>query len=356
MAALDDPTEVRVALGRRPASPAATTGAAEALSFAQARESPCLSCETSPCCRYLPVYHFQVANLVELDYAVYLLNFRRIVLGLSAAGEWAVYFRQPCRFLRLDDGMCTLHDSPEQPSICRHYNPYSCWYRKVLSSDAHEEFVLVDRARLAWITERLMFDDQRNLVATPEWAEILAAFAGMPVEDVEAEAEAAGHVNGWHAVTVTPAPPSPEVRRWSDPAVSDPCTGCSANCCTTIVFPAALPGTAAQLDYLRFCLGFPGVELGLDADGWSLVVHTTCRHLDGGRCGLYGDPARPIRCSHYDALRCDYKVRFGGAESEGFLRVPLEQFAALAEAFAFDENGQPLGVPAFEALRMALRG
>jgi hypothetical protein len=360
LAVVDDPTEVRVALGR--------TGAADALSFEQARQSPCLSCETSPCCRYLPVYHFNVTNLVELDYAIYLLNFRRIVLGLAASGEWAVYYRQPCRFLRLDDGMCSLHDMPEQPSICRHYNPYSCWYRKVLADNTHDEFVLVDRARLAWITERLTFDDQRNLVAAPEWAEIVAAFAGMPVEDVEAEDGAAEDVaeqdraggararaNGWRPVSLTSAPPVSGARRWSEAAVSDPCTGCSAYCCTTLVFPAAVPTTAAQLDYMGFCLGFPGVELGVDEDGWSLVVHTSCRHLDDGRCGLYGAPTRPIRCSHYDALRCDYRAHFREPEPSGFLRVPLERFAALAEAFAFDRDGQPVGVPGFADLHAALR-
>src|SRR5205085_3603400 len=113
-------------------------------------------------------------------------------------------------------------------------------------------------------------------------------------------------------------------------------TGCSAYCCSTLVFPAAVPNSAAQLDYLRFCLGFPGVEVGVDEDGWNLVVHTTCRHLEGGRCGIYGEPSRPIRCSHYDALRCDYKVRFREPDPEAFLRVPLARFPALAEAFAFD--------------------
>jgi hypothetical protein len=300
------------------------------------------------------VYHLQVSNLVELDYASYLLNFRHIVLGLAATGEWAVYFRQPCRFLDLEDSTCTLHDSPEQPSICRHYNPYSCWYRKVLAGDVHEEFVLEDRARLAWITERLMFDDQRNLVATPEWADIVAAFAGMPVEDVEHEPDP--HVgNGWRPVELTAEPTVVAARRWSDAVVNDPCTGCSAYCCSTLVFPAAVPNSAAQLDYLRFCLGFPGVELGVDEDSWNLVVHTSCRHFEGGRCGIYGEPSRPIRCSHYDALRCDYKVRFREPDPEAFLRVPLARFPALAEAFAFDETGQPVGVPGFADLHAALR-
>jgi len=356
MAVTDDRAEVRVTLGR--ANPAGAE--AGALSFEQARQSPCLSCETSPCCRYLPVYHFQVTNLVELDYALYLLNFRHIVLGLAASGEWAVYYRQPCRFLDLEGSLCTLHDLPEQPSICRHYNPYSCWYRKVLAGPAHEEFVLLDRARLAWVTERLLFDDQRNLMGTPEWSDIVAAFSAMPVEDVESEPDpqrAEPSPNGWRPVDLAAGPRGPSAaHRWSDLAVSDPCTGCAAYCCSTLVFPAAVPGSAAQLDYLRFCLGFSGVELGVDEDGWNLVVHTTCRHADGDRCGIYGQPTRPIRCSHYDALRCDYKARFREPDPDGFLRVPLERFAALAEAFTFDDNGQPTSVPAFEVLRSALRG
>lgn len=78
-------------------------------------------------------------------------------------------------------------------------------------------------------------------------------------------------------------------------AIQNPCTGGAAYCCKTLVFPHGFPTTASNLDYYRFCLGFPGVELGISDAGWSLIVKTTCRHLtEDNRCGVYGQASRPL--------------------------------------------------------------
>ena len=78
-----------------------------------------------------------------------------------------------------------------------------------------------------------------------------------------------------------------------DPEVSDPCTGCGAWCCKTLVFNRGLPGDASQLEFLRYCLGFPGVEVGVAADSWAVIVRTTCRHLEDNRCSVFGTDERP---------------------------------------------------------------
>ena len=121
--------------------------------------------------------------------------------------------------------------------------------------------------------------------------------------------------------------------------LADPCSGCAAHCCTAVVFPHAIPTTRAGLDYLRFCLGFPGIEVGVGDDTWSLIVRTRCRHLVGTRCSVYGTAERPLLCGYYDAGRCSYRAHFGQARPAGFLRVTLAEFRRSRSASRFDELG-----------------
>src|SRR5262245_58129303 len=128
------------------------------LSLDQAKESPCATCSGAPCCTYLPLHHFRIDNISQLDHAMYVLNFDRIELGLTASGDWGVYYRYPCRFLDRERYLCRLHDTPEQPRICVHYNPYSCWYKKHLAYPS-DDFLRIDRRRMAFIASRVQFDE-----------------------------------------------------------------------------------------------------------------------------------------------------------------------------------------------------
>src|SRR4051812_29338273 len=119
------------------------------LSLREARESPCMTCATSPCCTHVPLHTFQIRTLRDLDHAIYLLNFERIVLGLAPSGEWSVYYKYPCRFLdRSNPGnyLCTIHATPLQPQICVNYSPFTCWYKRALTPGLSGEFLTVDRA------------------------------------------------------------------------------------------------------------------------------------------------------------------------------------------------------------------
>jgi hypothetical protein len=118
-----------------------------------------------------------------------------------------------------------------------------------------------------------------------------------------------------------------------------------------LVFPTDVPATRSNLDFLRFALGFPGIELGIADGAWSLVVRTTCRHLTGNRCAVYGRPERPRLCTYYDAWKCTYTVHFGLPRPAGFLRVRLEEFPMLAECFRFDQHGTVTQLMPVEAIR-----
>lgn len=309
---------------------------ARRLSLAEARRSPCMTCSTSPCCTHLPIHSFTMTTLMDLDNARYLLNFDNISLGLSATGEWSVYYAQACRFLDTHDSTCTIHATPRQPNICVTYNPYSCWYRRAFS-EPEDDFAWFDRPSLDRLAERLVFDDLRRIVEVPAWDRLVAEAAPPPAapEQRSAVFVTLGTTRLRHQSAAQEEVPA---RTFDD--LRAPCAGCAAYCCTTLVFPKPPPTTNVQLDYWRFCLGFPGVEAGIGEEGWSLIVSTTCRHLtEDNQCSLYGQPERPMRCDYYDAWKCTYKPRLGPAAQPGFRRLGLTEFDAYLGGLAFDHAG-----------------
>jgi|HigsolmetaAR201D_1030396.scaffolds.fasta_scaffold15603_2 hypothetical protein len=315
------------------------TGAHEPVRYPR-RSSPCLTCPTSPCCTYLPLHTFQVTTMVELDHAAYLLNFDRIELGLSASGTWTVAYRQACRHLDPVDRSCRVHGTPEQPQICARYNPHHCWYKRVLTSPTSPDHIRLDRRRFEQLVAHLEFDDGGDLVACPPWAELVELLAD-PIVEPPLDAGAARSVPPPDAVPVQFVDP-PRRRRGDDlftyAEVGNPCDGCAAHCCTKLLFPYPVPAARSNLDHLRFCLGFPGVSVSVADGAWSLVVDTTCRHLDGGRCAVHGQPERPDLCTYYDEWTCAYRVQFGDHPAAA-PRARGEQWELLVSCFRFDAEG-----------------
>jgi hypothetical protein len=326
---------------------------ARGLSFAEAVSSPCASCDDAPCCTYLPLRTFDVKTLMDLDYVRFLLNFDGVVIGLTSSGTWSAYLHRACGFLDPQSHACTVHGTAEQPSVCRHYNPYTCWYRPAMDPVVSPDFVFVDRGRLAALLPLVAFDARRTIESMPTWATMQELFAAMPVDVPASPAPAADDaMTGWEAeVRTGRSPRALQVRAAADPQATSPCDGCSAHCCDTITFPLTTPTSMASLDYLRFGLGFPGVELGLSDSGWMLAVKTRCRHLVDGRCGVYGQPERPLTCSYYDANHCTVKVNYGTTRPAAYLRLRLEHLSWFEELVQVDELGAVVGLPTTQEAR-----
>jgi Fe-S-cluster containining protein len=334
---------------------------ARTLDFAAALESPCATCQTAPCCTYLPLFRFRVDTLMQLDHARYLLNFDRIELGLSASGDWSVYYRYPCRQLDRTTFQCTVHDTEAQPDICKNFNPHSCWYKRSLRAPVTEAFLRIDRPRLEFILERVTLDEERNVVSVPDWESMSAAFREMPADAQRTPDEQIGHdpvLARWREQIISPGllvrrqPAAPPPVSYHE--LDEPCVDCGASCCSTLVFPHGYPTTRGNLDYLRFVLGFPGIEVGVHDAGWSIVVKTQCRFLVGNRCGVFGKPERPLLCRYYDAHSCAYKVHFEQPRPQGYVRVRHEDFEAMARLFQFDATGAVVALPPADAVRASL--
>ncbi|MEM7659101.1 MAG: hypothetical protein AAF399_23470 [Bacteroidota bacterium] len=320
--------------------------------FRKALQSPCLSCSTSPCCTHLPLNTFQVRNLMELDHAIYLLNFDRIELGITADGNWSAYYTYPCRFLDRQSFHCTIHEQPEQPNICANYNPYSCWYKKSFTKSLTPDFLRLDRERLAHMLPLLEFDEHGNLTRIPAWDTLSEEISALPLSPGKAFEEYADDPalqQNWE----TKSEGSGQ-QTFSAKELSKPCMTCQAYCCKTLIFPQNVPVTYANLDYFKFSLGFPGIELGVSDEGWSIVLKTTCRHLKDDRCSVYGKEERPLLCQYYDEWKCTYKVHFGNPHPKDFLRLKLGHFDQLLETITFDENGHVSSLPSMREVKQYL--
>ena len=320
-------------------------------------EPPCLSCESSPCCTHLMLSDFQMKTLMDVDYAIFLLNFEGIVLGLGQDWKMDVYLYQPCGFLDVPSGLCTVHNTALQPAVCTHYNGHTCGYRTRMDVNRHqvdEVRPLVDAARMQWLAGQMVFDEERLISARPEWPDVIEGFGAIPIQRRPLPVSDPDPVyEEWRSVVLTgkPSEREPSVHRFADAEVTSPCEGCGAWCCKVLVFNRGLPGEASQVEFMRYCAGFPSVEIGVAADGWAVLVHTTCRHLDGNRCSVFGQPDRPLKCGYYDALACGYRGHFGIPQPGDIVRVKRPQFEALAASLAFDELGRVVAIPPLDLIR-----
>lgn len=334
------------------------------MSYSESLQSPCSSCTTVACCTHLPLHTFQVANLGNLSFAQYLLNFEHLRLGLNSSGEWSTYYVYPCSLLNQSTLKCTVHATPEQPQICSHYNPYQCWYRSALTQASTDSFMLIDRSRLERLTTMLVFDEFRNIVHFPSWQELVAALSGLsdddspaydaPIPDLPYDAWAASLASeeGPPLVRSARAATGEGAEMWQSAAeLNNPCSGCSAPCCDTIVFPQSLPTAASTMDFYRFCLGYPGVELTVTEQSWALAVKTRCRHFRDGRCAIYGQPDRPLFCTFYDEWKCTFASEYGVSRPAGTVRLRLDDFAALASSVTVGDNGVIVGLAPVDDLR-----
>ena len=318
------------------------------LSWAEARQSPCMSCPQSYCCTHVPIHQFEVRKVVHVDLAGYLLNFEGVVLGLDDDYRVTVYLNQPCRHLDTDSGLCRVHGTDLQPGVCSHYPAHDCQARRRMADGNDPEEVLLDRARFDWLAAQLYFDDFRHLVAGPEWPATVEGLSAIPLGRHPAPNPPPDPaLTEWQEVVLGRKAPTERGRAVSyrDPAVQNPCSVCAAYCCQVLVFNQVVPTTVADLDRIRYLLGFPSIELAVAEGDWSILVHTRCRHLDGARCGVYGQPERPLKCSAIPEIGCEYRPMLSDYDPDRQIRFTADTFPVLQNALAYGADGTVLAIP-----------
>ena len=183
------------------------------LTYREALEPPCSSCPTSPCCTYLLLGDFRLETLLDIDHAVYLSNFDGIYLGLDRERKVDIYFHQPCGYLDVPSGLCTVHNTPVQPAVCVQYNAHVCGYRHRMTADVDLERPHLDARRVGWLAEHTVFDDDRRVVGLPEWEEMLDAFRTMPLTRTPAQAPDPDPImEEWRSIVLSEKGPDGDTR------------------------------------------------------------------------------------------------------------------------------------------------
>jgi hypothetical protein len=313
------------------------------LDYHEAINSPCESCTSSPCCSLFQLDLVTVSNLMELDTINYYLNFNNIEICLSLNGEWTVYYSYPCRFFDKEKSICTLHATPQKPGICVNYNPHQCFYKKAKNTnqDGQQGLIWINRERMDFIMTQVSFDDDRNLLDVPEKEKLYQDISRIPYQDPK-RVDTPGEDNAvieWKqsVLSNTKITNGGCVKSYFD--FQYPCQDCDSYCCKSLVFPYPIPSTYGSLDYIRYALGFPGVELGISDSQWYIILKTACSHLEGNQCTIYEKPERPLTCKYYSSMQCFHKAWFSQSKPNGFMRVGFEEFKGLLETFKFDEFG-----------------
>lgn len=306
------------------------------MQLSQARTIPCTGCHT-PCCTFLPLHDFYITDHATLDYALYLIGFSNIEFSLVGNNLWRVHYRMRCKNLDKKN-QCVVHDTPEKPSVCRNYDPFQCFYVKAFGPSDNPAYVRFDRARFLIYVDALVFDEHRNIASYPDMTHFLDQLPPFVEESIPPVEINFGQ--------------SRENERVRASFFDNPCGDCSSYCCQSLSFPRGPVHTYAELDYLRFCLGFPGVELSLNAQmQWSVMIRTRCSQLTKEKlCALYGSDMRPQVCTLYDQNACAYRARFATRENPQELRVHMNDLISIREASSFLQSGEQAQLPSFEEI------
>ena len=326
------------------------------LGLNDALQHPCSDCSAG-CCIYVPLRDFVVRELTELDYARYLLNFDRIEITLHASGLWRAHYVQPCRYLDLDSLRCRVHGTDRQPLTCKSFNAWQCSYKRIYDAPENGEAIRLDARRLDAYAAMLEFDGYRRIVAGPDMDTLRAELPPL-LEPDWPSAPRSTVLERWIQETQA-GTEDPQPVEYGFQKRPDPCTDCSAWCCTRLSFPQTAPSVEANLEYLRFLVGFDGIELGFSPEGWTAVVRTQCRHrvidaLGNGRCGVYGQPERPLACQTYQAASCAYKSRFGRPRPASYLRIDGESLDGILALYRVDEQGTIRSHPEYHQVHSAV--
>ena len=133
---------------------------------------PCEEC-SAPCCRYLLIPHKAPNTWMELDFIRYMLNFPKINVTVSKAGDWGILFQQDCTYYDPKKQKCKVHNTPEQPKTCAYFNPYQCNYRLNLENKEPFSIYTLNREKFDHWVQFIKFNEDGTIVEAPNYEKSL---------------------------------------------------------------------------------------------------------------------------------------------------------------------------------------
>jgi hypothetical protein len=138
-----------------------------------------------------------------------------------------------------------------------------------------------------------------------------------------------------------------------DEAIASPCRSCDVLFCCCYLPLQVLPiRNLMELDYVRYLLGFPRLEVGFSMNGqWSVYYAMPCRHFDSDTrlCRVHGTSEKPRTCTAYNEHDCWYYRAISG-DSKGFLRFDRHRLEQLLPLIDFDRERNVASVPAWSQM------
>jgi len=301
------------------------------LNYDEALASPCEACKPSVCCYFLQLDSIKSQKLLDLDKINFYLNFPNLDICLTPAWEWLVYYNYPCQYYDTNEFNCLIHNKPQQPGVCVNYNPYNCYYKQLKKTRDNlcREMIWINRERMDFLMSEIVFDEDRLISEIPGTEKVLEAMSRIPYklpDRVEAPEQEKTHTSNELVVK-------------SHLAFQNPCLDCASYCCHNLLFPQEKPSDYSSLDFMRYTLSFPGIELAISDGQWYVIARTICLNCKGNRCAVYEKKERPLVCRYYNPMQCIHKECFGKKKTNGFIRVGYEEFNSLMETTMFDEHG-----------------
>lgn len=236
-------------------------------------QSPCSTCGGAPCCRHLPLASLRVDTREDLQCVADLASFQNIIPALREDGNWWLFYRMDCGFLQPDTGMCSIHNSPDQPRICKTYSPYSCWYRNAFQGfssrepsqdqddpEAHSylganaSLIQFSRQRVVWLMEAISYTGNRDEIdQVPGWDQILQACVTIPLDTK--------HPN-----------PKGIVHEKQPSQAQLPLDSTAGDLPAMLIVPPGKPSKPAHLDLIRFRLGYPQIRFVGTGETWTFTL------------------------------------------------------------------------------------
>ncbi len=213
--------------------------------------SPCTVCDSTPCCKNLPLDILKLNNYSDMVNLQLSSVFRDIYPVLKKSGEWNLYLRRKCLSVDADSGKCLIHAMPNQSLICKSYDAHRCWYAEAFRADS---------STLIKFTGE-MLDEFEHFLTSDK-----GKFDCESYDFVSVKSEI---IDDFKKSVSTDSNNKKEYRQYS--------LSFKKACDPDFLFlpPYIRPSNINHLELAEFRLGFPGVYLAVADNCWAYMIKTS---------------------------------------------------------------------------------
>lgn len=213
------------------------------------KESPCLKCTETYCCRNLPLAQLRLNNQSDFIKLIQASCYEDVFPVLKKTGEWAFYLERDCSFYQKEEGSCSIHKASHQSQICKSYDAHNCWYIDAFGPSDFNTMIRFDTKTI------IRFEKSLNLIKNRfdvefNWEELCGVAHDNPRDTAS------------HTVTSEP---------WESLILS---FKNSRSDQFLFMPPYERPKKQAHFELLSFRLSFPGIYLAVSDTCWAFMVRT----------------------------------------------------------------------------------